>query len=84
MISCPRYDFTNTAPVVGITGYNTLAPNDQEAVMTHLAEVTPRHTMPRPGGPPGGGGLRLRLGRIRRRRLLGSGGTLLMSLDCCF
>jgi len=35
------YDFTNTAPVVGITGYNTLAPNDQEAVMTHLAEVGP-------------------------------------------
>ena len=34
-----RYDFTNTAPAVGITGYNTLAPNDQEAVMTHLAEV---------------------------------------------
>merc|ERR1711971_107435 len=33
------YDFTNTAPVVGITGYNTLAPNDQDAVMTHLAEV---------------------------------------------
>merc|ERR1711937_200367 len=30
------YDFINTAPVVGITGYNTLAPNDQEAVMTHL------------------------------------------------
>jgi len=35
------YDFTNTAPAVGITGYNTLAPNDQEAVMTHLAEVGP-------------------------------------------
>merc|ERR1712172_346234 len=35
------YDFTNTAPVVGITGYNTLAPNDQDAVMTHLAEVGP-------------------------------------------
>jgi len=35
------YDFTNTAPVIGITGYNTLAPNDQDAVMTHLAEVGP-------------------------------------------
>merc|ERR1711971_1262876 len=35
------YDFTNTAPVVGITGYNTIAPNDQDAVMTHLAEVGP-------------------------------------------
>merc|ERR1711970_1286233 len=35
------YDFTNTAPAVGITGYNTLAPNDQDAVMTHLAEVGP-------------------------------------------
>merc|ERR1711970_1138994 len=32
------YDFMNTAPVVGITGYNTLAPNDQDAVMAHLAE----------------------------------------------
>merc|ERR1719320_2230554 len=27
------YDFMNTAPVVGITGYNTMAPNDQEAVI---------------------------------------------------
>merc|ERR1712038_1135378 len=34
-------DFMNTAPVVGITGYNTMAPNDQEAVMTHLAEKGP-------------------------------------------
>merc|ERR1711892_834974 len=35
------YDFMNTAPVVGITGYNTMSPNDQDAVMTHLAEVGP-------------------------------------------
>jgi len=35
------YDFMNTAPVVGITGYNTFTPNDQDAVMTHLAEVGP-------------------------------------------
>jgi len=35
------YDFTNTKPVVHITGYNTLAPNDQDAVLTHLAEVGP-------------------------------------------
>ena len=35
------YDFMNTAPVVGITGYNTMPPNDQEAVMTHLAEKGP-------------------------------------------
>merc|ERR1712154_690352 len=35
------YDFMNTAPVVGITGYNTLAPNDQDAVMAHLAEHGP-------------------------------------------
>ena len=33
------YDFEGTAPVTGITGYNTLPFNDQEAVMTHLAEV---------------------------------------------
>jgi len=35
------YDFLNTPPQVGITGYNTLAANDQDAVMTHLAEVGP-------------------------------------------
>jgi len=35
------YDFMNTAPAVGITGYNTMSPNDQDAVMTHLAEVGP-------------------------------------------
>jgi cathepsin L len=35
------YDYSNSAPVVGITGYNTLTPNDQDAVMTHLAEVGP-------------------------------------------
>merc|ERR1711890_85081 len=36
-----EYDFENMRPVVGITGYNTLTPNDQDAVMTHLAEVGP-------------------------------------------
>merc|ERR1712126_234752 len=36
-----EYDFSNMRPVVGITGYNALAPNDQDAVMTHLAEVGP-------------------------------------------
>lgn len=36
-----EYDFLNTAPVVGITGYNTLPANNQDAVMTHLAEVGP-------------------------------------------
>jgi len=36
-----EYDFSNMRPVVGITGYNTLTPNDQDAVMTHLAEVGP-------------------------------------------
>merc|ERR1712062_391074 len=40
-VTACMYDFTNTAPVVGITGYNTLAPNDQDAVMQHLAEVGP-------------------------------------------
>ena len=34
------YDLANTAPMVGITGYNTIT-NDQEATMTHLAEVGP-------------------------------------------
>merc|ERR1712168_45581 len=35
------YDLENATPVIGITGYNTLPSNDQEAVMTHLAEVGP-------------------------------------------
>merc|ERR1711936_782862 len=35
------YDFDGTAPVTGLTGYNTLTANDQDAVMTHLAEVGP-------------------------------------------
>merc|ERR1712002_13490 len=34
------YDVTDTAPVVGITGYDTMS-NDQEAVMNHLANVGP-------------------------------------------
>merc|ERR1711931_242510 len=34
------YDVTNTAPAVGITGYDTMS-NDQEAVMNHLANVGP-------------------------------------------
>jgi len=38
--SC-KYDFTNKKPVVGITGYENLPPNDQDAVMQHLAEVGP-------------------------------------------
>ena len=36
-----RYDYKGRPPVVGLTGYNTLTPNDQDAVMTHLAEVGP-------------------------------------------
>jgi len=35
------YDYTNSPPAVGITGYNMLPTNDQDAVMTHLAEVGP-------------------------------------------
>jgi len=35
------YDLGNATPVVGITGYNTLPANDQDAVMTHIAEVGP-------------------------------------------
>merc|ERR1719315_835236 len=40
MDSC-KYDYSNIKPVVGLTGYNTLPPNDQDAVMQHLAEVGP-------------------------------------------
>jgi len=35
------YDYTNSPPAVGLSGYNTLPANDQAAVMTHLAEVGP-------------------------------------------
>jgi len=35
------YDYDNAPPAVGITGYNVLPSNDQDAVMTHLAEVGP-------------------------------------------
>ena len=34
------YDVENTAPAIGITGYETLT-NDQEATMQHLANVGP-------------------------------------------
>lgn len=34
------YDVTNTAPVVGITGYDTMS-NDQDATMFHLANIGP-------------------------------------------
>lgn len=34
------YDVANTAPVVGITGYDTMS-NDQDATMAHLANVGP-------------------------------------------
>ena len=34
------YDVTNTAPNVGITGYDTMS-NDLEGVMNHLAQVGP-------------------------------------------
>merc|ERR1711931_578106 len=34
------YDVTNTAPAVGITGYDTMS-NDQGTVMNHLANVGP-------------------------------------------
>jgi len=36
-----KYDLERRTPVVGITGYNTLPPNDMEATMTHLATVGP-------------------------------------------
>jgi len=36
-----EYDYNGMPPAVGLTGYNTLTPNDQDAVMTHLAEVGP-------------------------------------------
>merc|ERR1711970_1617928 len=35
------FDMINTAPVVTLRGYDTLPPNDQNAVMEHLATVGP-------------------------------------------
>ena len=37
--SC-EYDLSSLSPVAAITGYENLPPNDQEAVMSHLANVT--------------------------------------------
>jgi len=36
-----KYDLERRTPVVSITGYNALPPNDMEATMTHLANVGP-------------------------------------------
>ena len=35
------YDLASKTPVVGLTGYNSLTPNDEAAVMQHIAEVGP-------------------------------------------
>ena len=37
--SC-QYDLSSLSPVAAITGYNNLPPNDQEAIMNHIANVT--------------------------------------------
>ena len=36
-----EYDYDGMTPTVGLTGYNMLPTNDQDAVMQHLAEVGP-------------------------------------------
>ena len=35
------YDLASMTPVVGLTGYNSLTPNDEMAVMEHIANVGP-------------------------------------------
>ena len=35
------YDYDGMTPSVGLSGYNMLPTNDQDAVMQHLAEVGP-------------------------------------------
>jgi len=35
------YDLETITPVVGLTGYNSLTPNNEAAVMQHIAEVGP-------------------------------------------
>merc|ERR1712001_378928 len=36
-----KYDVERRTPVVAITGYDTLPPNDLQAALTHLATVGP-------------------------------------------
>ena len=36
-----KYDVERRTPYVGITGYDTLPPNDLEAAMNHIANVGP-------------------------------------------
>merc|ERR1719216_530101 len=36
-----QYDLASVSPVASITGYNNLPPNDQDAIMAHLANVGP-------------------------------------------
>jgi len=36
-----KYDLERRAPVVGMTGYNTIPPNDLEATLQHIANVGP-------------------------------------------
>merc|ERR1711936_684266 len=35
------YDLSSLNPVASITGYNNLPPNDQDAIMAHIANVGP-------------------------------------------
>ena len=35
------YDYDGMTPSVGLSGYNMLPTNDQDAVMQHIAEVGP-------------------------------------------
>ena len=35
-----QYDLASVSPVASITGYNNLTPNDQDAIMAHLANVS--------------------------------------------
>lgn len=41
MLGKCKYDLENRAPVVGITGYNTIPANDLEATLQHVANVGP-------------------------------------------
>ena len=34
-----QYDLASVSPVASITGYNNLPPNDQDAIMAHIANV---------------------------------------------
>ena len=63
--SC-EYDLSSLSPVAAITGYENLPPNDQEAVMSHLANVTTSWYMWHPSCEEVAGGASVHLRRCQQ------------------